>query len=150
MTVTLSSPTNGTISDATGVGTITSEDGQPQISINDPASVAEGTSVVFNVTLSNPSYQTITVAYSASGVTATSGDDYDHVQGLLTFNPNETGKTITVTTNNDEMYELTETFQMNLSSETNATLSDGQGIGTITDNDTQPTISIDTPASVEE
>ena len=39
--------------------------------------------------------------------------------------------------------EANETFFVNLSSPVNATIADGQGVGTITNDDPPPTISID-------
>ena len=54
----------------------------------------------------------------------------------------ETTKTITVTVNGDELNELNETYFVNLTAPTNATLADGQGLGTITDDDGTPELSI--------
>jgi hypothetical protein len=114
----------------------------PTLSINDVL-VAEGDSatktVSFNVTLSASSTQTVTVAYatsSASPATAIAGTDYQSTSGTLTFNPGETGKPITVTINGDTLVEPDETFFVNLSGATNATIADNQGQGTITNDDT--------------
>ncbi|MCB1245726.1 MAG: hypothetical protein KDB69_00500, partial [Acidimicrobiia bacterium] len=60
-TVTLSGPTNATISDSTGLGTINETGGAPSVSISDALNVDEGTSAVFNVTLSGQSANVITV-----------------------------------------------------------------------------------------
>ena len=43
-----------------------------------------------------------------------------------------------MTTINDTAVEPTETFNVNLSGATNATIADAQGVGTINDNDTAP------------
>ena len=43
---------------------------------------------------------------------------------------------------NDAIFELTESFIVNLSSPTNAAITDGQGIGTILDNYSPPTLTI--------
>src|SRR5207245_3154175 len=116
------------------------------ISIND-VSLAEGnsgtTSFVFTVSLSNASSQTITVTYATADGTATTADnDYVAANGTLTFNPGDTSKTITVTVNGDTKFEPDETFFVNLSNPINATIADGQGQGTILNDDAQPTISI--------
>jgi serralysin len=58
----------------------------------------------------------------------------------LTFAPGETEKPITVLVNGDRLGESNETFAVNLSAATNATISDGQGVGTILDD--EPRISI--------
>src|SRR5207249_4759706 len=62
--------------------------------------------------------------------------------GQLTFLPNETSKTIVVTINGDTKNEADETFSVNLSNTVNAQISDGQGAGTITNDDPVPTLSI--------
>ena len=118
-------------------GTITDNDAQPTISINDPAVVNEAAgTVTFVVTLSNPSYQTVSVNYATGGQTALSGSDFTAASGTLSFAPGQTTQTIVVNINNDNIYEGAETFKVDLTSPTNATISDNQGIATIIDNGT--------------
>ena len=91
---------------------------------------------------------TLSAAYDRAGDgrlrtadgTATAGSDYQAATGTLTFAPGETSKTITVLVNGDRLAEPNETFFVNLSSPTNATIADGQGVGTILDD--EPRISI--------
>jgi glucose/arabinose dehydrogenase len=144
--VNLSGATNATISDSQGVGTINNDDAQPTISIND-VSVAEGNSgtsaLGFTVSLSNPSSQTITVNYATQEGTAQVGSDFVHIPGgTVTFTPGQTSQPVSVTINGDTTFEANETVDVNLSGQTNATIGDGQGVGTITNDDAQPTISI--------
>ena len=110
----------------------------PFFTISNP-SIIEGDSgtkqIVFDVTLSVPSSQTITVNYSTQDNTAISGSDYTSTSGTLTFAPNETTKNISVSILNDSIPEENETFFVNLNSPTSAILTDSQGQGTITDND---------------
>jgi len=94
----------------------------------------------FTVTLSAASSQTITVAYATANNTATAGNDFQAASGTLTFAPGETNMTVTVLVNGDRLAEPNETFVINLSSPTNATIADGQGVGTIVDD--EPRISI--------
>jgi uncharacterized repeat protein (TIGR01451 family) len=115
---------------------------QPEITINDPTVVTEGNNVTFTVSLSAASSQTVTVNYTTADNTATSPDDYASNSGLLTFNPGDLSKTITVTTSNDALDEAAETFFVNLSGATNAVLLDSQGVGAISDNDSPPSLSI--------
>src|SRR5437899_11269321 len=61
---------------------------------------------------------------------------------MVTFAPGQTSQTVTVTVNGDTKFEPDETFTVNLSGATNATITDNQGVGTIVNDDTQPTISI--------
>ncbi|HEY1189381.1 MAG TPA: Calx-beta domain-containing protein, partial [Gemmata sp.] len=145
LSLTLSSPANATIATGTGIGTITNDDAAPTLSINDP-SVTEtdaGTvNLTFTVTLSAASAQTTMVNYSTANNTATSGTDYVTTSGALTFAPGETSKTVTVTVNGDALFEGNETFFVNLTSPSNATIADGQGVGTITDNDAPASIAV--------
>jgi len=143
--VNLSSATNATIADSQGVGTISNDDSQPTIAIND-VSLTEGnagtTVATFTVSLSNASSQTITVNYTTADNSATAGSDYVAASGTLTFTPGQLTQSIAVTVNGETMFEPNETFNVNLSGATNATIADNQGVGTITNDDSQPTISI--------
>jgi len=94
----------------------------------------------FTVTLSAASTDPITVAYATGDGTATAGSDYQAASGTLTFAPGETSKTVAVTVNGDRIAEPNEVFFVNLSSPTNASVADGQGAGTIADD--EPRISI--------
>ena len=122
----------------TAVLTITNDDSQPGISINN-VSQAEGNSgskpLPFTVTLSNPSYQQITVNYATTAGTATDGTDYQSASGTLTFNPGETAKPIAVSVNGDSVFEPDETFFVQLSNLANASIINAQGTGTITNDE---------------
>ncbi len=116
----------------------------PTISIDD-ASFTEGDSVLpphFNVMLSGVSSQTVTVAYATADGTATAGSDYTATSGTLTFAPGETTMPVIVNIIGDTTFEPDETFFVNLSAPTNATIADAQGVGTITNDDVAPTLSI--------
>jgi len=102
-----------------------------------------GTSVAtFNVLLSPASSQTVTVNYATANNTASAGSDYVATSGTLTFTPGQTSQPVNVTINGETVFEPNETFNVNLSGATNATIADAQGVGTITNDDTQPAISI--------
>jgi hypothetical protein len=150
--VSLSSPGNATIADGQGVGTIIDDDPIPAILIND-ISVTEGQSGKVNanltVSLSAPSGQTISVGHSTADGTATAGADYTAGGGNLVFTPGQASKTVTVQVNSDTVDEPDETFFVNLSGPVNAVIADGQGIGTIIDDDGPATISIEDAAVTE-
>jgi len=141
--VNLTNATNAVIVDGQGQGTITDNDAAPTISIND-VSVAEGnggtTPADFTVTLSAPSGFTVTVNYATADGSATAGSDYQSTSGTLTFNAGETTKPITVLVNGDTTFESNETFVVNLTTPTNATILDNQGQGTITNDDAAPPV----------
>jgi hypothetical protein len=98
------------------------------------------TSATFTVRLSASGSEAITVEYATANGTATSGGDYQAASGTLTFAPGETTKTVTVPVNGDRLAEPSETFVVNLSNPTNATIVDAQATGTILDD--EPRISI--------
>jgi len=111
---------------------------QPTLSIND-VTLAEGnsgtTSFTFTVTLSTSSSLPVTVAYATANGTATAGSDYQTASGTLTFSSGETQKTITVLVNGDTANEPDEDFFVNLSNPINVSILDGQGLGTIVNDD---------------
>ncbi len=96
----------------------------------------------FTVTLSTVSGRTVSVDFAAANGTAIAPGDYTSTGGTLIFNAGETTKTVTVLVNGDALNEALENFHVNLTTPTFATVTDGQGLGTITDDDPQPSISI--------
>ena len=145
-TVTLSGPTNATLkSDAnTATATINGDDALPQLSIAG-ATVDEGDTAQFVVTLTPASGKQVTVSYATADGTAKASEDYTAASSTtLTFAPDETTKTVSVATTKDTRNEATEAFTMTLSGPTNATLkSDANtATGTINDDDALPQLSI--------
>src|SRR5262249_32288744 len=119
-------------------------------SIND-ATVTEGNTgtraITFTVTLSAAYSQPVKVNYATANGTATAGSDYQAQSGTLTIPAGQTTGTITVLVNGDRLAEPNESFVVNLSSPTNATIADGQGVGVIIDD--EPRISISDVAKAE-
>jgi hypothetical protein len=113
----------------------------PAIAIND-VTVTEGapsttTPLTFTITLSATSVVDVTVNYVTANNSATVADnDYTAASGTLTIPAGALTGTIPVNVLGDNLVELTETFYLNLSNPTNATLPDNQGVGTITADDT--------------
>jgi hypothetical protein len=138
-TVYLHSVTSAMIADGQGICTIVNDDILPVISIND-VSTTEGNSkspklFTFTVSLSAAFDQAITVNYATASGTATAGSDYQSKTGSVTFAPGETTKKITVAVIGDKQKELNETFFVNLSGAVGAEIIDGQGLGTILNDD---------------
>ncbi len=146
-TVELNSPSGATLGVDTGQGTITDDDaaapivGTPTLSIGD-ATVEEGDKAEFEVRLSSPSGQTVTVAYATMDGTAEAGTDYDVASGTLTFTAGTTVQVVEVQTMEDATEEPTEAFTVKLSLPSGATLGVDTGQGTITDDDggTEPPV----------
>jgi hypothetical protein len=136
--VNLGNATNATIADEQGQGTILDNDAAPTMTISNVI-VTEGNSgtigMRFTVSLSRPSQKPITVNYATANGTATAGSDYTSASGTVTFAPGVVSQPITVQVRGDTVKEANETFFVNLSAITNATLNDGQGQGTIINND---------------
>ena len=144
--VDLSSPSNATLgSPSSHTYTIQDNDAAPSFSIDDVTQNEgnSGTTIyIFTVTKSGATELSSSVNYATADNTTSAGSDYTATNGMLTFGPGEDSKTITVVVNGDTTYENNETFFANLSDANNATISDAQGVGTITNDDTEPSFSI--------
>jgi len=89
----------------------------------------------FDVTLQNATSFPVTVDYATADNTASAGTDYTAKTGTLTFNANETQQ-VTVVVNGDTADEgSSESFYVNLSNASGASIADSQWEGTITDDD---------------
>ncbi len=135
-TVELSDPTEATLREETGEGTIRDDDGQPALSIADAEAVTEADGpATFTVTLSGMSSQIVSVAYATRNGTATAGSDYTTASGTLEFQPGDMEKTVSVTVLDDNLPEDLEQFTVALSSPSNATIAGSSGAVTIIDDD---------------
>ena len=141
----LSSPVGAPLGTAQGLGTIVNDDGVPTISIAGIA-LTEGDSGTkqagFVVTLSNPSDQAITVDYATGPGTAIAGSDYTTTTGTLTIPAGSAQQTINIPILGDTVLEADETFVVNLSNPTNATLFTNVATGTIQNDEPLPGLSI--------
>ncbi len=158
MTVTLTNPTNAALVADVGTGTISNDDGAlPGLSIND-ATITEGnagtTSLTFTVSLSAAAAAAVTVDFNTTPNTATDapgvgGTDYVPTAGTLTFAAGQTSRTITVQVVGDVNDEANENFRVNLANPSNAAITDALGVGTITDDDATPSLSLAAVTSAE-
>ena len=101
------------------------------------ASGTEGTddTIDFEVTLNAANdCETVSVNYATADGTATAGADYTAASGTLQFGPGETTKTVEVSITDDAVSDSGETFTLELSSASGATIADAMATGTI-DND---------------
>jgi hypothetical protein len=134
----LSSPSGAVLQDGQGVGTITNDD-VAGLRVGD-ATVSEGNSgtrlMTFTATLTQAAPTTVTFNANTQGSTATAGSDFISLPVTgFSIPAGQLTKTFTVTINGDTAVEANETFFVWLSSAVGATLQDGQGIGTITNDD---------------
>ena len=85
--------------------------------------------------MSAASGKQIAVNYATADDTAKAIDDYTAATGTVTISPEQTISLITIQLKVDTLSEDNETFAVNLSNPVNATISDGIGIGTISNDD---------------
>jgi hypothetical protein len=120
--------------------------GVPSLSIDD-VSLPEGDSgtsdAVFTVSISGPIDRIVTVDYTTADGTATAGEDYVATSGTLVFPANSTDpQTITVQVVGDTQIEPDETFFVDLSNPTNATIDRARGSGNILNDDSPFLVSL--------
>ena len=144
--VVLSSPLNGTLGRSQGTGTIVdSGTALPMLSVADVTLVEQNTGLTaatFDVSLTAPSAQTVTVGYATTGGTASSGVDFSPASGTVTFAPGVVRQSIVVPVFGDTLYEADETFAVTLGNPANAILLRPQATATIVNDDVAPTLSI--------
>ena len=134
----IQSASPGIITASQSSATILDDDPPPSVSIND-VSILEGNSGIrnlsFNVSLSAASGKQIVVSYTTADDTAKAVDDYASATGTVTISPGQTAGPITIQIKVDTLSEDNEAFAVNLSNPVNATIADGIGIGTISNDD---------------
>ena len=133
----ISNVQNATVNSSRGTAFIVDDDG-PTISIND-VSVTEGNSgtkaATFTLTLSAPSVEPIAIRAITAPGTATASIDYSSTNTVVIFQPGVVTRTLDVSIIGDTELEANETFFVNLSEPFGTTIADGQGVGTILDDD---------------
>jgi hypothetical protein len=144
------------IQDGQGQATLVDDDNPPSLRIND-VTVGEGNTgtnnATFTVSVTGSSGSSITVSYATANRTATAGScgttgvDYATTSASLTITAGQPSQTLTIPVCGDGVREGNEQFEVRLSNPNNATIQDGTGVATITDNEPLPTLSI-TPSVV--
>ena len=94
---------------------------------------------VFTASLPVASLSPISFSFTTADGTAASGTDYTATNGTLTFSPFSNTVTFRVPLLDDAVYEGNESFFVDLSTPIGGTIADGQGVGTIFDNELPPT-----------
>ena len=152
-TVSLNTVSNAAVNITdTATGTIINDDTLPALSIND-VSVTEGNAgtslMTFIVSLSAPaSAGGVTFDIATADGTATTADN-DYVAQSLTGQTIPAGSStynFNITINGDSKVELNENFFVNVTNVTGASVLDGQGVGTINNDDTSGYV-VDTTAT---
>ncbi len=117
----------------------------PGISVSD-SSRAEGDTgtagMVFALSLSRASAESVTVAYATAGESATAGDDFSSVSGILGFAAGETTAEVTVQVFGDADVEADESLGLVLSNPQNAVIARGRAHGLIINDDVPSAVAI--------
>jgi hypothetical protein len=101
------------------------------------------TALEFTVSLSEAGTVPVTLEVTAFEGTAHVGSDYAALdQSGLTFAPGETSKTVTINVIGDALHESDETLSLVLSNVSGGIVKDGNGLGTILNDDAPPLVSI--------
>lgn len=113
--------------------------GLPLLAISD-VSVFEGDSgtstMTFGIGLNAPAgVGGVSIEFTTADGTATAGSDYVANSGTATIAEGANSTTVTVTINGDTTSEADETYFLRATSVTGATISDGEGLGTIQNDD---------------
>jgi hypothetical protein len=138
--VNVTNVTGATVTDGQGQGTIVNDDAAPNLTVND-VSLNEGnagtTTFTFTVSLSAPAPAGgVTFDIATANGTATAPGDYT-AKSLTsqTIPAGSSTYTFDVLVNGDTTPETDETFLVNVTNVTNAIVTDGQGQGTIVNDD---------------
>jgi hypothetical protein len=134
----ISNVQNATVSSSRGNGFIVDDDG-PTVSINN-VSVTEGNAgakaATFTLSLSGPSVEAIAVRAITRPGTATASSDYNSINLVVIFQPGTVTRTFEVGIIGDTDLESNETLFVDLTESFATTIADGEGEGTILDDDT--------------
>ena len=132
----LSGPLGATVVDGQGLGTILNDDADGlsilDVVVRERPTPATATAT-FTVSLAPVSAGTVTVSWATADGTATAGSDYAAGSATLTFDPGVSTRPVTVTVNADPLVEGVETFAVNLSGASGASIAHATGTGRILD-----------------
>lgn len=103
----------------------------------------EGTGTAsFDVTLTSPDTDSVSVNFATADGTALAGSDYTATIGIATFLPGDTVERVSVPVLDDGIAEEEQLFALFLANAVGGTIGWAQAIGTIVDDDTEPALSI--------
>ena len=117
----------------------------PMVSISDVSVTEDNSGSVtasFAVMLPFASSKTVTASFYSLAIDAAKDADYQSALGSVVFAPGMTTQTINVSVNGDLLDEFDEKFKVILRTPLNAVIGRAEGVATIIDDDSPPTISI--------
>ena len=138
----------GVMADDRAVGTIRDDDG-PSLTIRDANRAESQGWLEFEVSLSAPSSQPVKGRIVTADRTAKAGLDYDLTNSSFEIAPGGRYYTVRILITDDALHERRETFLVAVRDVQNATITAGEAVGTIEDDDPAPRL-IAAPASAKE
>jgi hypothetical protein len=102
----------------------------------------EATVLLFRVRLTPASATPVTVNVATADGSALAGSDYAAVHATLTFPPGVNQRNVLVPVAGDGTWEEDETLTLRLTGATNAGIADGEGVGTILNDDPLPAVQV--------
>lgn len=149
--VVLANPTNAQLGLTTGLGVISNDDtaGVPQVTVAD-ATVVEGNTgsvfLVFTVTMTPAPSAATTIVMQTENGTAVAGSDFTgFADSNLIFPIGAATRTVSVAVSGENIDEADETFSLRITgvaAGSNAVIAQDRGVGTITNDDVPPVVSI--------
>ena len=115
--------------------TIIDNDHQAKIRIDDAIASEDATEIIFQVSLSQPSTQLITLQYQTEDGSATSGEDYAAVSGIVNFAPGRVVTAISVPLLLVDMDQIEKTFLVHLMSPESVPMDKSTAVATITESE---------------
>ncbi|MCC7099574.1 MAG: hypothetical protein IT500_08295, partial [Rubrivivax sp.] len=112
--------------------------GTPLLAVSDAMVDETDGTASFLVRASRPSATPFTVSYATMDGSANAGADYVAASGMVSFAAGETVKTVSVALVDDKLPEGDESFGLQLSNASGATLVDASGQAVIAHNDADP------------
>ena len=144
LTATLSSPSSpAVLGTGSATGTVVNTDTPPTLSVAPAWANEYADPLLFTITRSGATGNTVTVNYATANGSAIAGPNYTATSGVLTFGPGVTFQSVAVPTTSDLTYTSNLTMTLILSAPSSpALLGTGSATGTITNTDAQPSLSI--------
>jgi hypothetical protein len=146
----LSSPVNAAVNHGSGVGTIIDPTLLPYVNLGNANAVeGSGASAVatFTATLSAASANPVTFHYGTSDGSARAGFDYTAKSGVVTLAPGQVTASIPVPVLATSVASASRYFYVSLGTVVNATLGNGQGVGTILNSNHTAYVTVDDTAT---
>ena len=142
----LDTPENATLSNDLATAMIIDDDGLPLLSAGAVTArelSRDKSKARLPVYLSRPSVSNVTARFTLADGTATAGTDYEAQTGTVLIPAGRTNRIIEVWVLGDQDKEgAAEEFYVNLSDAVGATITNGQGVVTIADDDGPPSMSV--------